>query len=156
MTDFQLYTLIISGVSACVSVWALINSHLVSRRQLEYEKESAKLVRKQIEEIELQEQSKKYPELTAQLIGSGSSYVFRVENTGHAPARDIELGFRGMGMPIASNEFRSKTPIPELRSGQVVDFSALRTMDSDSKYEVTISWINPDGSPDRDKIVVYW
>lgn len=156
MTDFQLYTLIISGLSACVSVWALINSHLVSRRQLEFEEESARLVRKQLKEIELQEESKKHPELSVQLIGSGNSYVLRVENIGHAPAREVKLEFREKGMPIASNEFRDKIPIPELRSGQAVDFSALRTTDSDSKYEVTISWINPDGSPDRDKIVVYW
>ena len=91
----------------------------------------------------------------AELEGYGTDYKLIITNVGGSVAYDVSFVIEG-DSPILNGEYKEKIPIRELRPGKNVSFLAAISMGSPSQYNVKLCWKNPDGSEERDEILVEW
>lgn len=132
-----------------ISFVALVRTRKNSKKLIELEEIHAKLSKKQLEEYEAKEKESVKANLKVNLLASGSSGKFIVENMGPAKATEIffSLSDEGGHNPLVKNDFNTKIPFPLLNPGE--DYFLLARFPlsvTQMIYDINLSWHNEDGS----------
>lgn len=156
MTSYQIITALISLLAVIISTISLIRTRRVEKEQLELQKITAELSRKQIKILDREEKDHNKAQINVQLIGSGNEYKFVISNQGNAKAKNIyfELDSNCKDNPLVKGDYEEKIPIPSLNPGNSVDLIAAICMGSEMKYNIIVKWDNPDGTHEEDNIFV--
>lgn len=155
MTTYEIISVCASILAVIIAGTSLFGSFRNSKRQLNLEQKTADLAEEQLRLIGEQKLQNTTPKLDAEIIKAGASNRLVISNIGKVEVR--EVSFSCVGMPVPSDEYRRKVPIPSLRPGKSVEFIAYKDLSSiDDKYKLDIRWNNIDGSNGKDEILVFW
>lgn len=155
MTKYELLTLLVSVLAVVVSTISLIRTRKIASQQLQLEKITAELSKKQLEQILENEKQAEQAFIDVELYSVGSNNELSLTNNSHAVAQDIQLKFISDYDPTIQSDFESKIPISSLRPGKEVTLIAISEMGTPSSFEVEVTWTNPDGNVVSDKQTIY-
>lgn len=146
--QFEALTLLISGVSLVVAATAAIVSWRTSRKQIDLQRTTDELARKQLEQISASENYANSADVRASLVPNGRhTHRLMIQNIGLSDAYEVwlECTPRGKGVnPVMMSDYEEKFPLPVLNPGSSV--GVLTTFDSETAIavDVVIHWKNPD------------
>ena len=155
MNTYQTLSILVSILAVIVSVVALIRTRSISAKQLELEKITAELSKKQLEQINNAEIAQTMARIDLELQSEGQNYRLYVVNVGLAEAVNVNLKIDNEYNPLLPDEYKEKFPIHILRPGKNVSLFLVDEMGAPSKYEIDLTWQNPDGSQKEDKQVIH-
>jgi len=155
MTPYEIISSLVALIALGISIWSLLRARCVQAKQLEFEAITAALAKKQLELLESEEQEEEQAHVTAELVKVGrTDFRFVITNQGPATASDVtfEIDPTSPDNPLAANEAERKLPYPSLQPGQSFTLIAALHMGSAMAYDTHLTWRNPDGSTDENKL----
>lgn len=152
MTLLEILTLLVAVIGAITGLTSLLRTRRLAEKQLEFQAISAALAKRQLRDLEQQEDAKSKADITVELVSpmsfGGTRYEFVLSNRGSAPATDVDFRIAESSAddPLIRNECDRKLPYPQLEPGQSFTLTAVLHMGSAMKYATKITWRNLDGS----------
>ena len=157
MTQFELVSLILSGIAVLVSLIVWNGQRKLQREANELQRTTAELSRKQLQLIKEQEAAKYQAKLALDLVPDGRGYKLVLSNTGAADALAVDLrpiGSSATETFLVDSELQDKLPHKRLRSGEQIRFIAAVSLGSAAVHEFHVTWQNEDGSTAMEEFVV--
>ncbi len=143
-------------ITLLISVLAIIISFLVYLTTKRYQERQTKLAdvmehlgRRQIQNLEDQDDRRRKAVLAAEILHRGREWTLQITNSGAASASDVQLRFscRDQGTsPLVLADFQRKFPAPLLQAGGTINLLLAVSHDSARTYMARLDWDNPDGS----------
>ena len=155
MTIYEILTLLISILAAIVSTVSLVRTRKIAAQQIELEKVTAALSKKQLEKIIESEEEASTAFIEVSLHSYGTNNQLVITNTGGAEAKNISIKILGDYDPTEKGDFESKIPIKSLRPGNSVSLLAASEYGTPSSFDIEVTWENPDGKICNDIQPVY-
>jgi len=156
MTTYEIITIFVSLVAVVLSIISLVRTRKVQKEQIELQKITAELSRKQIQIIEREQAEQNKAKISVELVRFGNDYRFLISNVGYAKASNIhfDLDQDCQDNPLVQGDYETKIPIPSLNPGSSIELLAAISMGSAGRYHVLVRWDNPDGTQEEDRIFV--
>jgi hypothetical protein len=151
MSRYEIFTLLVGIIGALTGVTSLIRTHLIAKKQLEFQATAAALAKRQLLALTREEAAKRKADVGVALVQVGrGEYRFVISNDGDAPAENVHfrIADNSPDNPLIDSECKQKLPYPKLDPGQSSKLIASRDMGSAVTYQTYISWRNQDGSTD--------
>jgi len=145
METYQLFTILISILAIVISTVSLVRTRKVTEKQLELEEQQASLAKKQLEQIEAQEEISQLANIDVELQGDGTSWELSITNYGEAEAQNVNISWVGEHPRFLDQEINNKLPIKRFPSGKERCLKIARSMACLPSYEGVIHWVNPNG-----------
>ena len=148
MSAYEILTLIVALLAVAVSVISLVRSRAVEQEQLELQRTTSALARKQLEMLLAEESSEDSARISIQLERRGNGHRFVVRNFGDVPARNVSftLAPHGKGdSPLVESDYRAKFPAPILQPGTSIGVLAAVSFGSATAFDVVLRWEDPSG-----------
>lgn len=155
MTKYEILTLVVSLLAVTVSAMSLIRTRKIAAQQLDLEKITAELSKKQLEKIIESEEVALRASIEVELQHSGNDNELVIYNSGKAEAKNISIKILGDYNPIISSDFESKIPIKSLKPGKMVSLIAVSEFGTPSSFDIEVTWENPNGEKHTDIQMVY-
>lgn len=141
MTTYELISLLVSILSVIIAVTAMMRTRKIAEEQLNLERITAELSKKQLEELELTASKRDLPKLKVDLDKLGKDYNFFIMNRGQGSAYDLHFELIDCSeSPISTSDLREKFPFPELKPDSRVKLLAGIHMNSPRQYHVRLKW----------------
>ena len=83
------------------------------------------------------------------------SYKFNLKNESVGPATACQFEILTPGSPLVAQDYDAKLPAT-LAPGQTLSVMAAVSLETPSKLDAVVSWINPDGTQERQERVLTW
>ena len=154
MTGYEIFSLIVSSLAILVAVVSLVRTRKIAAQQIELEKITAELSKKQLDILTSEELARSKAYIDVELEDFGNTHKFIVTNKGGAEATNVNFSIPGDGSPLVANEYTKKIPIKSLKPEKSVTLIAAISMGSPHEFNVFVSWNNPDGSQQNEKYLV--
>ncbi|MFA6465923.1 MAG: hypothetical protein WCT30_09220 [Desulfurivibrionaceae bacterium] len=155
MTKYEILTLAVSLLAVFVSAISLVRTRKIAAQQLDLEKITAELSRKQLEKIIESEENALKASVEVELCSSGDNNELLICNNGKAEANNVSIKVLGDYNPTISSDFESKVPIKSLRPGKMVSIIAVSEYGTPSSFDIEVTWENPNGEKCTDIQTVY-
>jgi hypothetical protein len=155
MTKYEILTLVVSLLAIIVSAVSLVRTRKIAAQQLELEKITAELSKKQLEEILKSNENALKASVEVELQSSGDNKNLIICNKGRAEAKNVSIKVLGDYDPTTKDDFDSKIPIKSLRPGKRVSLFASGAFGTPSRYDIEVTWDNPNGEKCTDIQTVY-
>jgi hypothetical protein len=152
LTPYEILTIIIASVGAVTGIASLWRTHVLARKQLEYQAIAAALAKRQLEALIRQENAENRADLTVDLVKvTSTDFRFVVSNRGLAAASDVnvEVDPSSPDNPMVQGERAQKLPFPRLDSGQSFTLIAALHLRSAMQYSLHLTWRDPGGRIER-------
>ncbi len=154
MTGYEILSLIVSSLAALVAVVSLVRTRKIAAQQIELERATAELSKKQLAILNSEELERAKAYIDVKLEDFGNTHKFIITNTGGAEATNVHFSISGDGSPLVTNEYTKKIPIKSLKPEKSVTLIAAISMGSPHEFNVFVSWNNPDGSQQKEEYLV--
>jgi len=148
MTTFELLTLLVALLAVAISAASLVRTRAIAQEQLELQRTTSQLAKKQLELLLAEEAAASGARLEIHIEPSGNSYKFVVSNVGDVPAKNVSFQLRPHGKgesPLITSDFSTKFPVPILGPGSAVGALAALSFGSATAFDVTLTWQDPNG-----------
>ncbi len=155
MTKYEILTLVVSLLAVIVSTVSLVRTRKIAAQQLDLEKITAELSKKQLEKIIESEEDDIKALIEVSLHSSGTNNELVISNNGKAEAKNVSIRVLGDYDPTIRGDFESKIPIKSLRPGRSVSLFAATEIGTPSSFDIEVTWENPDGKKCTDTQTVY-
>jgi hypothetical protein len=155
MTKYEILTLVVSLLAVIVSTISLFRTRRIAAQQLDLEKITAELSKKQLEKIIESEEDALKAFVEVDLHSSGTNNELVISNNGMAEAKNVSIRVLGDYDPTVRGDFESKIPIKSLRPGRSVSLLAASEFGTPSSFDIEVTWNNPDGEKCTDAQTVY-
>jgi len=156
MTKYEILTLAVSLLAIVVSVLSLVRTRKIAAQQLDLEKITAELSKKQLENIIKSEEDAMNANVNVELNPSGEVDKLVICNNGRANAKNVSIKVLGDYDPTDRGDFESNIPITSLRPGKSVSiFFFTSEFGSPSSYNIEVTWENPSGEKCKNIQTVY-
>ena len=155
MTKYEILTLAVSLLAVIVSTISLVRTRRIAAQQLDLEKITAELSKKQLEKIIESEEDALKASVEVVLHSSGDNNELLICNNGRAEAKNVSIKVLGDYDPTVSSDFESKIPIKSLRPGKRVSLIAVSEFGTPSSFDIEVTWENPNGEKCTDIQTVY-
>jgi hypothetical protein len=152
LTPHEILTLIIASVGAVTGLVSLWRTHVITKKQLEYQAIAAALAKRQLEALIRQGNAENKADITVDLVRvTSADFRFVVSNRGRATATDVnvELAPSSPDNPMIERERAQKLPFPRLDSGQSFTLIAALHLRSAMQYSLHLTWRDPGGRIER-------
>lgn len=83
------------------------------------------------------------------------SYKFNLKNESAVPATACQFEILTPGSPLVTQDYAAKLPAT-MAPGQTLSVLAAVYLETPSKLDAVVSWINPDGTQERQERVLTW
>ena len=154
MTTYEIITTLVSLLAVIVASVSLYRTREIASQQLELERTTSELSRKQLEIIAAEEKALQKAHIDVELEGYGADWRFVITNNGAAEASDVNFYLEGEGNPLVANDYAEKIPIRALKPGKSISIYAALSMGVPRQYTTNVRWNNPDGTQDKDSYIV--
>jgi len=155
MTKYEILTLAVSLLAIIVSAVSLVRTRKIAAQQLDLEKITAELSKKQLEKIIKSDEDALKASVEVVLQSSGNNNELIICNNGRAEAKNVSIKVLGDYDPTVKGDFDSKIPIKSLRPGKRVSLFASGEFGTPSSYDIEVTWDNPNGEKCTDIQTVY-
>jgi len=145
MTRYEILTLLVSAVAVIISTVSLVRTRKIAAQQLDLEKITADLSKKQLEKIIESEEEAEKASIELELLSLGVKNELQIINSGMAEAKNVSIKVLGDYDPTVENDFKRKIPIKSLLSGKSVSLIAVRGFRTPPNFDVEVTWENLDG-----------
>ena len=148
MTLYEIITVAFSFLAIMASFSALIQNHMLSRRQSYLELKQTQLVNEQLRLIQQEQSEKEIARIKVAVIGSHSSYKLLVKNVGFAPAFNVTLKIlsrEGKSSPLIQSDYESKFPLKKLDPGDSVELFWPIDSSTGTEFDSICKWNNKNG-----------
>ncbi len=155
MTLYEIGIPLIALLAVVISTVSLILSRRTQEKQFEFEAINAALAKKQLELISKEETNQEKARVVAELVKVGRTdfrFVILNQSSVMATNVDFDIDKNSPDNPLVQNECKEKLPYPFLQPGQSFTLIAALHLGSAMNYNTPLSWINPDGSRDENKV----
>jgi len=133
MTNYEKWILGFTIITAIIAFVSLYRTRKITRIQIDLEKISAQLSKKQIERMEAQEEAATRAYVDVEFVGD----KIYITNTGGAKARNVQFDVKDATKPYPENQHRDMFPISNLSPGKNVTLIAAISAGHPLKYSVT-------------------
>lgn len=157
MSIFEVLTLLVGLVAVVISVTSLVCTRRVQVEQLELQRTTAALAKKQLEIIIREENSSNNAHIDISIEQHTNAHKFVVTNVGQGVAKEVSFSVEPHGKgdnPIIESDYREKIPIPILKPGGSVGILAAFSMGDATAFDVVLSWKNSNGNMIEDQTFV--
>jgi len=157
MKLYEIGTLLIALLATVISTVSLVRSRRTQEKQLEFEAINAALAKKQLELISREETNQEKARVVAELVKVGKTdfrFVIINQSSVMATNVDFEIDENSPDNPLLQDECQKKLPYPFLQPGQSFTLIAAPYKGSTMNYNTLLSWTNPDGSQDENRVHV--
>jgi hypothetical protein len=155
MSKYEILTLVVSILAIIVSAVSLVRTRKIAAQQLDLERITAELSKKQLERIIASEEDALKASVEVGLNSSGNNNELLICNNGKAEAKNVSIKVLGDYDPTVNGDFESKIPIKSLRPGKSVSLIAVSEFGTPSSFEIEVTWENPNGEKCTDVQTVY-
>jgi type II secretory pathway pseudopilin PulG len=151
MTLAEIVNLAIAAGSLLLAFLAWRSSQRTSKEQLALQKTTARLAERQLEQIEdiqLQNKSKRAALRLAVEPYRKNSHRFVLRNVGNASAKNVSFELRPHGYgdnPLVKDDYNAKFPAPIMQPGSEIGTLAAFSFESARAFDVFLVWENEDG-----------
>ena len=154
MSKYEILSILVSILAVVVALVSLARTRKLNEKQVELQKITAELSKKQLELIQESEIALSVAQVDVELEGYGSDYQFIISNVGGAEAKNVDFVLNGDDSTLIKSEFKRKIPIHALRPGKSVELSASIFKGSPRSFNINVSWENPNGDIGNDKFLL--
>lgn len=155
MTYYEFLTLLIALLAVVISAVSFVRSGKTQERQLEFEAINATLAKKQLEIILREDTMQGKAHLVVELVKVGKTdfrFVIRNQSSVIATNVDFIIDKNSSNNPLVKNECQGKLPYPYLQPGQFFTLIAALYLGSAMNCDTLLTWTNPDGSQDNNRV----
>ncbi|MCH7826889.1 MAG: hypothetical protein IIC75_02770 [Bacteroidetes bacterium] len=145
MTNYEIITIVLSGIAIFASVGAIIQNYKLSNRQSKLEMQQSELIEKQLQKIHHDETEKKKTKI--QLIVKSSNLF--ICNDGSSTAHNINIEVipeEGKTSPLILSDVESKLPLKRLDPGDSIKLYWSIDGSTGTEFNTICNWENEDGS----------
>ena len=149
MSLAEVVTAVIAVIAISISIISLYNSYRTSKKMVDLEEIHAKVSKIQLQKYEAEEKEQRKANLHVELQSNGGSGKFLIQNRGPTSAKNIHfyLTENNDHNPLVGGDYENKTPFPTLNKDESYFFLASFPINiSQSIYEISLRWTNPDNS----------
>lgn len=148
MSNYEIISIGISFLALVLSAKSWFSSKDIGRKQLELQRSTSALAKKQLELLLIKESESVSAKLAFQAVKDGNRHKFILENTGKVLAKNVSFEFSPHGggeSPLVGAEYARKFPVPVLAPGSSVGVLAAVHLGSATAFEVKLCWEDPGG-----------
>ena len=150
MTIYEIITGIAAILALVLSAIALILQRRQQKENLELQRATSELAKKQLEILAREDTEKNRAHIALELVKEDrNSYRFVITNVSNVAASNVDLTLlldKPADSPLIDSERKMKLPAPKLSPGGSLTLIAALHMQSPLSYRAKLTWTNPDGS----------
>ena len=154
LTNYEIISGCVSLLAVIVAAISLFRTRRISMQQIELERITANLSKKQLDMLHAEEAEWSKAHIDVELTKIDNLYKFVITNIGNSEAKNIHFHLDGEGNPLIANEYADKIPVKSLKPRKSVSLTANFTLATPTSFSTYVRWNNPDGSQEKEEYFV--